>query len=93
MATLEKRLEILETAQCKASPALVLIFNFEQSGVPTTEQAAQIEQAERQGRQVRTITIIAGPEPAPVADVAFRGYGQVKPLSQKRYFQGSREAG
>ena len=38
--------------------ALVIFLRAEQEGEPTPEQQAQIEQAERQGRPVRTITII-----------------------------------
>ena len=55
MATLESRLAALEQTQRKARRQLVILI----SDKPTPEQAAQIEQAEREGRPVLTITLVA----------------------------------
>jgi len=55
MATLNDRLLKLEQVQRKARPLLVIALRPEQEGEPTPEQAAQIEQAKREGRPVKVI--------------------------------------
>ena len=55
MATISARLAALEQTQRKARPLLVIVLRPEQEGEPTPEQAAQIEQAKREGRPVKVI--------------------------------------
>lgn len=50
--TLSSRLATLEQLQRNARPALVI---FSRLGQQSPEQAARIEQAEREGREVRII--------------------------------------
>lgn len=55
MPSLDARLLALEQHNRTSRPALLLFYLCEQEGIPTPEQAAQIAQAEKQGRPVNVI--------------------------------------
>lgn len=57
MTNLRTRLTALEQTHRHARPPLVMVYRAEQEGRPTEAQAAQIEHAEKQGREVKTISI------------------------------------
>lgn len=65
IATLNDRLLILEQVQRKTRPELVLFYRVEQEGKPTPEQAAQIAQAEKQGRPVNVIRFVRAEDSSP----------------------------
>ncbi len=58
MPNLDARLLALEQHNRASCPALLLLYLCEQEGIPTPEQAAQIEQAEKQGHPVNVIRFV-----------------------------------
>lgn len=58
MPNLDTRLLALEQHNRASRPALLLFYQCEQEGIPSPEQAAQIAQAEKQGRPVHVIRFV-----------------------------------
>lgn len=58
MATINSRLLALEQIQSRSCPMLVMVYLPEQGGIPTPEQAMQIEQAKKKGQTVNIINIV-----------------------------------
>ena len=66
MPSLDARLLALEQRNRTSRPAALLLFYLcEQEGIPTPEQAAQIAQAEKQGRPVKVIRFIRAEDSSP----------------------------
>jgi len=65
MPSLNARLLALEQHNRASRPALLLFYLCEQEGIPTPEQAAQITQAEKQGRLVNVIRFVRAEDSSP----------------------------
>ena len=72
MPSFDARLQALEQHNCTSRFALLLLYLCEQEGIPTPVQAAQIAQAEKQGRPVNVIRFVC-------AEKSFPGFTGLPP--------------